>query len=79
MYTVVLRREDEQPIHDVTCDTVREARQRARMMITNEWAVQHAESTHDAMGTRDVVVLNGNGECVKHYFRASEVLVRTKD
>lgn len=63
-YTVILRDANEQPIIDCGCDTIKDAVERARYMLTDDYA-QHGETTQVDLGVADaIVVKNETGECV---------------
>ena len=59
-------------ICDQECDTKREAIERCRYWLTDEFARTGAESTHEGLGTRKAEVRNAKGECVWDAFRENK-------
>lgn len=65
MYAVVLLTEKNEPIMDFPggCDTKKEAIDRAKYMLSDDWA-SRGEITHSNLGTFKVEVRNSESVCV---------------
>lgn len=63
-YGVILKDHRGSHISDwYEADNLKDAKERANYLLSDEWAID-AETTHEALGTNKVEILNKNGECV---------------